>query len=61
MKDVNASETKTKQALEPGATGNIMIAKHPLSDAEEVISANDAQKFYHKLNACLKKIPWRKI
>lgn len=49
-KDVVA-EDKKQQAL----NGNNLMIKHPLADAEEAIGDNDPQKFYYKLNSCLKK------
>jgi hypothetical protein len=49
-KDVKQDD-KNQMAL----NGNSLMAKHPLADAEEAIDDNDRQKFYYKLNGCLKK------
>ncbi|MEO7800617.1 MAG: BatD family protein [Ginsengibacter sp.] len=50
-KDIKLADYKNKIPV----IGNDLIAKHPLADAEEAIDDNDPQKFYYKLNRCLKK------
>ncbi len=55
MKETGSSENKSHQSSQSAIGGNILITKHPLADAEEAIDDNDPQKFYYKLNACLKK------